>query len=151
MKFSYLLGILLILVTAVSNMAMAQDPKTVRAMESRTPQSIKDAMAKRAVHVNNSSRLAPTSVRPLQMNASRGPKPIDDHVLRMLLERRSRPNARPSQSFANVSRNPGSSQSMMMQGNRKQFRSATQPIEQIRAAEREEMKTKMLARLKRKP
>lgn len=151
MKLSYLLGILLILVTAVSNMAMAQDPKTVRAMEGRTPQSIKNAMAKRAVHVNNSSRLSPTSVRPLQMNASRAPKPIDDHMLRILLERRSRPNARPSQSFANVSRNPGSPQSMMMQGNRKQFRSAAQPIEQIRAAEREEMKTKMLARLKRKP
>lgn len=151
MKFSYLFGILLILATAISNMAMAQDPKTVRAMESRTPQSIKNAMAKRTVHANNSSRLAPTSVRPLQMNAGRSPKPIDDHMLRMLLERRANPNARPSQSFANVSRNQGMPQPMMMQGNKKQFHRSTKPIEQIRAAEREEMKTKMLARLKRKP
>lgn len=150
MKASYLLGILLILATAVSNMAMAQDPKTVRAMEGKTPQSIKDAMAKRAVNANNSRRLAPTSVRPLQMNASRSPKPIDDHVLRILLERRSRPNARPSQALANVSRSQGMSQPMM-QGNRNQVRRSAQSTEQMRAAEREEMKTKMLARLKRKP
>lgn len=150
MKASYLLGILLILATAVSNMAMAQDPKTVRAMEGKTPQSIKDAMAKRAVNANNSRRLAPTSVRPLQMNASRSPKPIDDHVLRILLERRSRPNTRPSQALANVSRSQGMSQPMM-QGNRNQVRRSAQSTEQMRAAEREEMKTKMLARLKRKP
>ncbi|MGN6417502.1 MAG: hypothetical protein ACTHMC_08425 [Pseudobacter sp.] len=150
MKASYLFGVLLILATAISNMAMAQDPKTVRAMEGKTPQSIKDAMAKRAVHANNSRRLAPTSVRPLQMNASRSPKPIDDHVLRILLERRSRPNARPSQALANVNRSQGMSQPMM-QGNRNQVHRSAQPTEQIRAAEREEMKTKMLARLKRKP
>lgn len=150
MKASYLLGILLILATAISNMAMAQDPKTVRAMESRTPQSIKDAMAKRAVQTS-SRRLAPTSVRPLQMNASRSPKPIDDHVLRMLLERRSKPGVRPSQALASVNRTQGMSQPMMMQGNRNQLRRSAPPTEQMRAAEREEMKTKMLARLKRKP
>lgn len=151
MKSSYLFGILLVLATAISNMAMAQDPKTVRAMESRTPQSIKDAMAKRTMHVNNTGRLAPTSVRPLQMNARPAPRPIDDHVLRMLLERRSSPNTRPAQSLATASRSSGMPQPMAMQGNRNQIRRATQPTEQARAAERQEMKTKMLARLKRKP
>ena len=120
MKPSYLLGLLLILSTAISNRAMAQRFQTEQSLESITPPSIKAQLNKRHVSISRpNGRLAASSVRSMQFgNMQRQTmKPIDDRILQLLIARRNNPSVKPTpQGLAQVQRRSFAPQSFVSQG-----------------------------------
>ncbi len=137
MKPSYLLEILLVMVTAFTNMAMAQQlPPSLQKYERTMPPSVKKAILTMQVNPRRSNVMATTSMRPVQLgNMQRSPVKEREQVLAMLLERKANPKASPAQSLANVQRNAFPAQARMMQGRQKSF--SIPKSESVKKAERE--------------
>lgn len=153
MKSSYLLGIVLILATAATNMAMAQQlPPSLQKYESTMPQSVKKAILKMQANPRRSNIMATTAMRPVQLGTTQRSSVKDrERVLGMLLERKANPKASPAQSLANVQRNPYPAQSRMMQTQGRQRTFSVPKSETAKKAERDATAAQVLARLKRKP
>ncbi|WP_127132971.1 hypothetical protein [Pseudoflavitalea rhizosphaerae] len=152
MKSSYLPGILLILVTAFTNMAMAQQlPSSYQKYEKNMPESVKKAIIKMQANPRRSQVMANSAMRPVQLNIQQpGTITERERVLAMLLERRSNPKARPIESIANVNRNAHQARGPMMQMQQTQRHTVTYQTEAQKKAERKATADKVLAQMKRK-
>lgn len=152
MKSPYFAGILLILVTACSNMAMAQQlPSSYRKYGKNMPESVKKAIIKMQAKPRRSQVMANSAMRPVQPNTQqRGTITERERVLAMLLERRSNPKARPIESIANVNRNAPQARGPMMQMQQTQRHAVTNQTEAQKKAERKATADKVLAQMKRK-
>ncbi|QEC41463.1 hypothetical protein [Pseudobacter ginsenosidimutans] len=152
MRSSYIFGILLILVTAFSNMAMAQQlPSSYSKHEKNMPASVKKAIVKMQANPRSSRVMANSAMRPVQLNTQqRGSIADRERVLAMLLERKSNPKARPIESIANVNRSSNSSRSRMVQMQQTQRHAVTYQTETQKKAERKATADKVLAQMKRK-
>ena len=152
MRSSYLFGILLILTTAFTNMAMAQQlPASYKKYEKNMPGSVKKAIIKMQVNPRRSNVMANAAMRPVQLNAQqRGVISDRERVLAMLLERKSNPKTSPVQSLANVKRNtyPAQARMTQLQGRQRSF--AAPRSEAQKKAERKATADKVLAQMKRK-
>jgi hypothetical protein len=150
MKPSYLPGILLVLATAITNMAMAQQlPPSLQKYERTMPPSVKKAILSMQANPRRSNVMATTAMRPVQLGSMQRSSVKDrERVLAMLLERKANPKASPAQSLANVQRNALPAQTRMMQGRQKSF--SIPKSESVKKAEREATAAQVLARLKRK-
>lgn len=152
MKSSYLFGILLILATAFTNMAMAQQlPASYKKYEKNMPGSVKKAIIKMQATPRRSNVMANAAMRPVQLHSQqRGTVSDRERVLAMLLERKSNPKSSPAQSLANVSRNSYQAQGRMMQMQQRQRHAAAYQSEAQKKAERKATADKVLAQMKRK-
>ena len=152
MKSSYFPGILLILVTAFTNMAMAQQlPSSYRKYEKNMPGSVKKAIIKMQANPRRSNVMANTAMRPVHLNTQqRGTITDRERVLAMLLERKSNPQASPIKSLATVNRNSFPAQARMMQMQQTQRQAVSHKTEAQKKADRKATADAVLAQMKRK-
>lgn len=151
MKFSYIFGILLILVTALSNMAMAQQTGPMQKTE--TPESVKKLILKLKSHPQRSSVVSstPTNARPMQtfsQPAQRGVS-TSERLTSLMLERKAHPEEKPSLSQKKAQQGTMAKQnSMQLQNRRRSF--STPGTEAQKLAASDATSAKLTSKLKRK-
>lgn len=150
MKFSYILGILLILATALSNMVMAQQAGPMQ--KHQTPESVNRLIGKLRSHPQ-ATAVAPTNARPVQMQMnSRPPQSgvsTSERLSSLLQERKAHPNEKPSVSMGKAQRGTLGRQSSMMKGNRSRSFTARKTETQV-LADADITSSRIASKLKRK-
>lgn len=157
MKLSYIFGILLIMATAFSNMAMAQQlPAKWQKYEKDMPESVKKALIKFAANPRRSNSLVATNVQSLRSNSPSQPRTLisgvqdRERILAMFLARKNHANENPAATLARVQRNGSFAQTAMMQARPKTLSVTVEKTDAEKLADTKAAAAQILAKFQSK-
>lgn len=151
MKFSYIPGILLVLVTALSNITMAQQAAPMQ--KHQTPESVNKLIQKLRSQPQRTASVTATNARPMQMQMSSQPAQrnvgTSERLGALLEERKNHPGEKPNLSMAKAQRGSKVMPASMQVGNRRRSFAAPKKEAQV-LADADITSSRIASKLKRK-